>query len=335
MTAYREKSIEIHPRRPRIRAGRIAFGFMSVFVLALILRNSEIAIHHMSQGLRLCATSVIPSLFPFMVASELIVSGGAVQSLGKLLARPMRFLFGIGRESGCAVMLGLVCGFPIGTRCALTLYRQGKIDHAELTRLLTFCNMPSSAFLISAVGVSLFGDRRFGILLYAATLLSAVLIGILGNLFTRKKTTPAPTPVPQADVLVPPSGVAAFPEAIRSSAFAMLQICAFVVFFSAFVGTMEHLPLCQSLSEPLCALFFGFFEMTGGVARAAAWQAEGAKLMCAFLVGWSGLSVHFQMMSLCADERISFRPYFFAKAAHGVLNVLLTFLLTVCIGANQ
>ena len=78
----------------------------------------------------------------------------------------------------------------------------------------------------------------------------------------------------------------------------------------------------------------GMFEMTGGVARAATWQEKGAKLLCAFLVGWSGLSVHFQMMSLFSDEKISFRSYFLAKAAHGILNTLLMLLITTCLDSK-
>ena len=50
-------------------------------------------------------------------------------------------------------------------------------------------------------------------------------------------------------------------------------------------------------------------------------------LLCALAVGWSGLSVHFQIMSICDGCAVSFRPYFASKAAQGLLNVLLLRLL--------
>ncbi len=325
MTDLREKSPK-PTLRHRHSAGQIAFAAMSVFSLALILRNSEIAIAQMAGGLKLCVTTVIPSLFPFMILSELIVASGAARAAGCLLRKPFRALFGIEGESGCAVLLGFCCGFPVGTRCALSLYDSGRIDREELSFLLTFSNNPSSAFLISAVGATLFGNRSFGIQLYLITLLSAALTGIVGNRLRRKKggnRSPSETPIPAPR----PQGISAFTDAVSSSALAMLRICAFVVFFSAFLGTLESLVCGLDLPETVSAVIVSFFEMTGGVSRSAVCPSPAAEAICAFAVGWSGLSVHFQMMSLCENRPVSFRPYFLAKLAQGILNVLLLLLV--------
>ena len=328
MTKHADKSISIPSPFRSVRAGGWAFSVMSLISLVLVLRNADIAIRHMTYGLRLCVTSVIPSLFPFMVLSELIVSTGAVRLVGRLLARPFGALFHIGRESACALLLGLLCGFPVGTRCALSLYQQGVIGREELSRLLCFSNIPSSAFLISTVGTSLFGDHSFGVLLYAITVLSALLLGILIARAPQNKKR-AQTPSVPFDSPTPrkgKSGVSAFTDAIGSSALSMLHICAFVVFFSVLAGALEHLLQGISLAPPLSALLFGFFELTGGVARASTLSLPVSELLCAFFVGWSGISVHCQCMSLCSLPEISFRPYLLAKLAHGMLNVLLLLL---------
>lgn len=328
MTEHADKSIASLPPLQKIRAGQWAFSIMSLFSLVLILRNADIAIRHMTYGLRLCVTSVIPSLFPFMVLSEIIVSTGAAQTIGQWLARPFGALFHIRRESSCALLLGLLCGFPVGTRCALSLYRQGVIERKELSRLLCFSNIPSSAFLISTVGTSLFGDHSFGVLLYVLTVFSALLLGfIIARLPQNKKkaqpsSVPSISPAPREEK----HGISAFTNAIGSSAFAMLHICAFVVFFSVFAGALEHLLRGLSLSPSVSALLFGVFELTGGVARASTLSLPISEILCAFFVGWSGISVHCQCMSLCDVPYISFRPYLFAKAAHGMLNVLLLLL---------
>ena len=169
-----------------LTAGNAVFGVFAIFCLLLILRNSDIAIEYMSRGLLLCARTVIPSLFPFMVLSELIVSGGIGASLLRRIAAPFRRLFGLPDAGCCAVMLGMLCGFPVGAKCAVLSYEQGSLTREETERVLTFSNNPSSAFLISAVGVSLWGNRQFGIALYATVLISAVLTGILVHLLYQK-----------------------------------------------------------------------------------------------------------------------------------------------------
>lgn len=70
--------------------GQVFFCLMSTFCFVLILRNPDVAIEYMGRGLSLCARTVIPSLFPFMVISELMVRSGAGEALGRLFSRPMR-----------------------------------------------------------------------------------------------------------------------------------------------------------------------------------------------------------------------------------------------------
>lgn len=142
--------------------GQVFFCLMSTFCFVLILRNPDVAIEYMGRGLSLCARTVIPSLFPFMVISELMVRSGAGESLGRLFSRPMRYLFGLSGAGCTAVVLGSLCGFPVGARTAVALYDRNAISRRECEHLLTFCNCPSSAFLVTAVGVSLFGNRRLG-----------------------------------------------------------------------------------------------------------------------------------------------------------------------------
>ncbi len=315
----------------RRHLGQFLFCLGSLFLFLLLLRNAEFAIRHMSDGLRLCVRTVIPSLFPFMVLSELLTQTGAAELVGRLLPRPLRRLFGVSRDGACAVLLGLVCGFPIGAKSAAALYRAGRIDRSELCCVLTFSNIPSSAFLISAVGVSLFGSRAFGTRLYLVTLTSALLTGLVGARWRAKKDSQhakksAPPHEAKPPALKKAGAVACFTDAITSSALALLSVCAFVVFFSAFVGTVESMLQALALPNAAQSLCYGFFELTGGTARAAACASPTAEYLCAFLAGWSGLSVHCQIMSLCADTGVSFRPYLLAKLAQGLLNLPLLFL---------
>lgn len=303
--------------------GQWFFCGLSIFCLALILQSSATAISYMGQGLTLCASTVIPSLFPFMVLSELLVTSGGGEVLGKLCEKPVRKLFGISGASVCALMMGLVCGFPVGTKTAVSLCRRGLISPKELERLICFCNIPSSAFLINAVGVSLFGSRRFGLLLYAVCLLAAILTALLLRWISPPPATEECSAPP---VLL--SGVNVFTHSVTAAATAMLHVCAYVVFFSALVGTLGHLLHTWGADRTATALLFGLFELSGGVMQASAIPDRTmAMLLAAILCGWSGISVHLQILSLCDDlpdgTRISARPYVLCKLLQSVLCALL------------
>ena len=306
--------------------GNVAFCVMSVFALALTVCHSEIAIEGMTRGLKLCATSLIPSLFPFMVISSLIASSGAAEVLGRLLARPVGALFGISGSGCCAVLLGLICGFPVGTKTALTLYENGKISRRELEHLLMLSNLPSSAFLINAVGITLFGDKSFGITLYIINIISTIAIGLISKPFFKKETFNAKLEGKKKKQ----SGIALFTHAITDSAISMLYVCAFVVFFSALVGSLEAIVSPLSLPDIFSPLWFGFFELTQGMVQSSLCLDRGIGMLSAAIVsGWSGLSVHFQIMSICQSHTLSFRPYFISKAATALLNAALFTLLSL------
>ena len=154
------------PKRTTVpSAGQVGFWLMSTFCFILVLRNSDAAVEYMGRGLTLCAKTVIPSLFPFMVITELLVSSGAGEALGRLFSGIMRRIFGISGAGASALFLGSMCGFPVGARTAVSLYDKGVISKSECQHLLTFTCNPSSAFLITAVGVSLYDSRALGVTL--------------------------------------------------------------------------------------------------------------------------------------------------------------------------
>lgn len=302
--------------------GQLCFGFFALFCLLLILRNPDVAIEYMTAGLRLCARTVIPSLFPFLVLSELIVSGGIGRILLRPVALPLSRLFRLPPDGCCAMLLGMFCGFPVGARAAVSAFDRGELSQDETERVICASTVPSSAFLLNAVGVSLHGSRRFGSVLLSVTLASALLIGLLMARLPAKDP-PGRQPVsPPQPVHTPKSGARFFTDAIRQALVSMLTVSAYVVFFSAFCGTLTVLGNRLQLPETARAAVYCLFELSGGVSAASALTPPLASaLFTAFAVGWSGLSVHCQVLSVSDGRGLRMRRYFLAKLLHGALTV--------------
>jgi sporulation integral membrane protein YlbJ len=255
-----------------------------------------------------------------MVISELVIASGASSVIGRLLRAPMKAIFKLSGNCISAVVLGWICGFPIGAKTAVALYDSGDISKDELERLLAFSNTPSSAFVISVVGTSLFGSRSFGITLYVFALLSAFICGLLQRPHIAPDTSDH---LLSSDKKVSKIGIDKISCAISSSAESMLRVCAFVVFFTAFTGTLSN--LCIFLGQPATALLFGLFEITGGAAQSSVIDSIYlGTVISALAVGWSGLSVHCQIIGICAGREISFKRYFTSKLLQGILCATFT-----------
>lgn len=317
---------------PAFHPGQLCFGFLSLFCLFLLLKNSEIAILYMNRGLLLCAKTIIPSLFPFLVLSELLVNGGAALHLPKPLIRPLQTIFGLPAQGCVAVLLGALCGFPVGAKCTVLAYKRGALSREEAERALCFSNNPSSAFLISAVGVSLWGSHFFGVALYTVTLSVSLAVGIVLSLPHRKKETAQKERTHSqfenmsSDTAL--QGAKLFTSSVRSATESMLSVCAYVIFFSTLVGTLRLALEAISLPAALHAWLFCFFEISSGMSVSSSLGSTYiAACLCAFAAGWSGLSVHCQVLSVCDGYGLSFRRYILSKLLQGLLCAMIFGLL--------
>ncbi len=311
------------------RSGTLCLLFLLIFSLALLLRRADVAVSSMREGLSLCARAIVPSLFPFMVLSELLVKSGAGEWLISPIARPLKKLLGLSPAGCCAVVLGLVCGFPVGVRCAILAHEKGTVSRSECERILACSTIPSSAFLISTVGTTLWKDAKFGTLLYLCTILSALLSGIFlysiekrGQKGEKIKTASPPVKICfEANML---------PAAIKNATISTLLICAYVLFFSTLTGAIGLILGRFEANQTTHAILSSLLELSGGVSAASGLADRRlARILTGAAVGWSGISIHCQMLSLCDGHHLSTRPYFIAKLVQAVGCPLIMTLLSL------
>lgn len=291
------------------------------FLFALLFKNPQVAADYIKRGLNLCAGSIIPSLFPFMVLSELAISTGAAAFAAKHLGAPISRLLGVSRNGAGAVILGILCGFPVGAKSAISLFDKDMISQRECERLLVACNIPSIGFVVNVVGGAVFQSVAIGWLLWISALLSSLVSGVLARISGKSKED-APSRPSENYKKMPFSS--SFTRAVESSARSTIVICAFVLFFSALLGAAREALSALGAPEELRILICGFIELTGGCSEAAG--AAGPILraaICAFFVGWSGISVHFQIFSICEGRGIKFKGYIASKLFQGVLCSLI------------
>ncbi|MBQ5793168.1 MAG: nucleoside recognition domain-containing protein, partial [Clostridia bacterium] len=77
------------------RIGSLGVGLFGAGCILLLLFYADSAVLGVRQGLLLCRRTVIPALFPFMVASEILVGSGAAAAIGNAFARPARIILGV------------------------------------------------------------------------------------------------------------------------------------------------------------------------------------------------------------------------------------------------
>ena len=265
-----------------------------------------------ADALKLCAVSVIPSLFPFLVVTGLLISLGFGAALSPTLA-PLMSLYRLPGNAGSAVLLGFLGGYPVGTRAAAELYRRGLLTKNETERLLTFCNNANPAFLISVLGSGVFHSVNAGIWLLLIHVLSAFLTGLL----FRGHHDPRDAPPTLSDT--PSDFFPAFVDAVTNAASAMLRVCAFVVFFSVLVRPL------RTWNHPAAAPCVGLLELFSLTPMLTP-DAYGF-VLASLCAGWGGVSALAQTAAVLQHTGLSVRPCLRGKAVQAAISALLAFLV--------
>lgn len=264
------------------------------------------------EALALCARTVIPALFPFLVVSTLLVSLGLGERLAPRLAGLMTALFRQPGSAGTALLLGLIGGYPIGARTAADLYRRRLLTAEEARRLLTFCNNSNPVFLISVLGAGVFGSVRAGVWLWLIHLLSALLTGLVFRGGRRPVPRSAPPPFPQE---APASLSPAFVAAVGGSAASMVPLCGFVVFFYVLAKPLS------AIGGHLAPALVGLVELFSLTPLLTPDRL--GFILAAGMSGWGGLSVLAQTAAVLADTGLPLSSCVKGKALQGFLSAAL------------
>ena len=158
--------------------------FVLIAILLVIFSRSNLTAA--TNGLTLWATCVVPSLFPFFVITNLLSHTKVVDFIGKLLDRFMRPIFNVPGIGGFAFVMGLISGYPVGAKIVSDFRENGAITKDEGERMLAFTNNSGPLFILSSIGISLFGDTKTGLLLLCTHILSCITVGIILGKFSRK-----------------------------------------------------------------------------------------------------------------------------------------------------
>lgn len=313
---------------------RAALGVMTLSLMLLMLIEGDKIGKYMTEGINIAVKKVIPVVFPFMVLSELIAYFGVFKYLGTVFS-PILSLLGISKEGAGAAAIGLICGLPIGAKASARLYREGRITQKECEYLLTISNCPSLSFVTNAVGIGLYSSPKIGLIMWCIVMISTLISGTVLKWFLYPgKEIEYTCPICNISSQRKTGVGEAISASVVSSALATFNVCAYVIFFRTVVGFFGQALSPLFNTSTIRTLLFGLFEMSSGVSEAQnIVNPVGRALSVAFLLGWSGFSVHCQIASVCqgnstgVEERIHLLPYILSKLMTALISSALFLLL--------
>ena len=328
----------------KIRKYIIPFIFL-LFTLCLIIFSNNNLVAAKS-GLKLWANSVVPSLFPFFVATELLSRTNIINILGKLLNKIMKPLFNVRGEGSFAFIMGIISGYPIGAKIASQFRQDNICSKEECERLLSFTNNSGPLFILGTVGISMFGNSTIGVLLLISHLLASITVGIIFRFWKLNINQPSITnssyKTSNDNISLSNLG-GIIGNSITNSINTILLIGGFVVLFSVIISILQNSQFLNVLTNLLSPIFSflhipekfstgfisGILELTNGlniICNLPEKHLSYNIILSSFLLGLGGLSVLLQVWSTIAKTDLSIKPYILGKLLHACISALYTFL---------
>ena len=295
------------------------FYITVILTVILIIFRADDVIFYAREAMKMCYELIIPTLFPFFVCSSLLIYSGFGSVLARICQKIMRPLFNVAPTGAAAFFLGIISGFPLGAVTSVQLYKCGALSKTEAERLLAFCNNSGPLFIIGSVGTAIYGKLSYGVMLYILHILASLTVGIIFRFYHRDKHNSPPMKLKTNDMPL----TEVFSTALSNAANSIITVCFSIIFFSALSrALLEFFPL----SPLLDALTSGICEFSTGVMKTSLldYSLYEKFVITSFIVGFSGISVHFQVMAVTAHSGLSLKPYIIGKILHGFIASLYT-----------
>ncbi len=288
-----------------------------IFIAYTLLRYPESATKGVGDGIELCISTLVPSLFPFMFVSCFLLESELIWRTEKMFSFISKRLFGLPGYCVPVIFFSMIAGLPVGARLTEELYLKGMITKTQGQRMLLFCMNPGPAFVITGVGYKMLGSREIGIIIYLSLVLSSLIIGMLSvlvwsdNEVTDKECTP-PFRVNTASSVI---------KAVTQSSRGVFSICAWVVLFSCLTELIKTIGLSENTEN----FIFAVAEVTGGCRRCA--EIYPAPII-AGIIGFGGFCAHMQVISPVMTLKLEYKYFLSARILNAGIAVLISLFLS-------
>ncbi len=276
-----------------------------IFIIFILLLNSEFSLMVVRQALYLCYEKIIPSLFIFMTLSSFISQSDALYIFSYFFQGLLKLLKINSKKAACYVFLSLISGFVVGAKFLNSLYNEG-YDKPILNTLSILMCTNSLPFIILVVGVLVLNNFKLALILFTSLFLASFITAFLYS-FTYNK----PVKNYNKNIIITKTP---FSLIIKENVISMLSICAIIIIFYTFSMFINHFLEIKILKTILISIM--------EVSSAVVINGEKGVFILCIVLSIFPLSTLSQI-SFFAKEAVDIKFLLYTRIIHTPLSLLI------------
>ena len=295
-----------------------------IFGLIFLFAFQETNIKTISNTIKIFLESVLPSLFPFIIFTNIIINSELITNITSIFKKNSYLI--------SVIIIGFLCGYPMAAKIAYKYYQEGFLSKKQVDFLMSFTNNCNPIFILSTIGVCVFKNINIGIILCISHYLSSILIGIIyfTHNIIHKNIEKSNSFSNNCIKKLHKSIFEIVDDSIKNSFLVIGNIFAFIAIFNMIFKIIEKILLKFNISKNIIYILSCMFEVTDGCRLLYLNSTFNFNILLSFIsfaLGFSGLSIIFQIYSCIYKSKIKVFHIIKFKFLQGILSFIITFII--------
>lgn len=305
---------------------KIFYTVFSISQICFLLLYPQEALAASKEGMQLWLNVLLPVLLPFLILTGILIH---TNMAGKLL-QPVEVIWnkvlGVSAAGAYAVIVGALCGYPVGAKITSDLYENHQISESEAKYLLTFTNHASPVFIRTYLCHICLKDQIPARTVFGIFALSDLTIMLLFRFVVYRNKIQFLSADKKKKTPVSSSSGAFLDVSIMNGFETITRLGGYILMFSILSACISRWYIPHSVPGYLLT---GILELTTGLYRLQLLVLPDITkgMLAVFLTACGGICITAQTRSLVTKE-LSVKFYIVAKLLNGVIAVALFLFVT-------
>ena len=293
-----------------------------------VLINNKVVLDSVKFSFSIWQNNIFPSLFPFFIIGNILISLGFPQILGELLKNITYKLFKINKNGAFIIILSMLSGFPSSAKYIKEMHLNGDLNEKEATKLLTFTHFSNPLFILGTVSLFI-KDYKLSMPILICHYIGNLFVGLIyRNYYISKKEDKINIKNSIRSIKNNKSLGEILSNSISSGINTLLLILGTISVFLILTSLINNIFNLNGINK---SIINGLFEMTQGLKclESIDLSVNLKALLAVIILSFGGLSVHMQVITIISDTKIKYFPYFIGRIIHTYFSAFIFFLWKV------
>jgi len=299
------------------------FVLLVTFIILYCLLFPARMAMSVTDGLTLWYHSVLPTLLPFSIFSNIIIRSGLFDRFFERLQPAVKRIYPVRSPLIYPLFAGFLFGFPLGSKICADLCREGKVSPKEAEIISSISNNFGPAFICNYLYQTAFGEQIPAAVFFAACYLPPLLLGRLWLMRLSPENRGA-----ENKKMAPGSHInmEIMDASIMDGFTTMIKLAGYIMLSALLADIIRQVSLSNDILHCIC---IGFVEITNGIHQISLLSTDMTvrAVLAVGIVNFGGLCGLSQTWSIMRSTGIHIKNYICFKLLCSLCGMILAVLI--------